>query len=190
LEAVVAGAEVPVEDGQIDGAAVGFEQRRLGVGGDAHLNVEAGPFEPLAERPSDGFLVIDDQDGFGHARLPGSSRVPTSESIAARRSQRQEFTTTLRSPAAGVESTETNSERCGIEHSKDIPYEGGYPKLADDLGNLRYDALAEFLELLAAKIDRDAGADAGRGRAQLAAELQAAAERIARAWRICKPFMP
>jgi hypothetical protein len=82
-----------------------------------------------------------------------------------------------------------SSGRRAIEHTNDIPYEGGYPKLADDLGNLRYDALADFLELLAAKIDRDAAADAGRGRQQLAAELKDAAEHIARAWRICKPFM-
>lgn len=76
-------------------------------------------------------------------------------------------------------------------------YTGSLAELAEDVGNLRYDALADFLRLLSAKVAQDAEKDAGRGRAQLAsalqgstAELTAAAEKIEKAWRIAKPFMP
>ncbi len=70
-------------------------------------------------------------------------------------------------------------------------------ELVEDIGNLRYDALAEFLRLLSAKVALDGAQDAGRGRAQLAsalqgsaAELTASADKIQKAWRIAKPFMP
>jgi hypothetical protein len=76
-----------------------------------------------------------------------------------------------------------------MQHANQVPYEGGPAKLAEDLGNLRYDALAAFLVLLAAKIDLDGDADLGRNRHQLATELKAAADHITQAWKICKPFM-
>jgi hypothetical protein len=75
-------------------------------------------------------------------------------------------------------------------------YPGGLDELAVDVGNLRYDALGEFLQLLAAKLEADAVADEGRGRRRLAAALRdgaagvaAAAESIHRAWRISAPHM-
>ena len=68
LQAVVAGAEVPVEDGQVDGVLVGQEQGRLGVGRRQDAAAQAGPLEPLAEGPADRLLVIHDQDGFRFAR--------------------------------------------------------------------------------------------------------------------------
>ena len=75
-------------------------------------------------------------------------------------------------------------------------YAGSLAALAEDIGNLRYDALAEFLTLLAAKIAQDGQKDAGRGRSQLAAvlhssaaELAASAEHIEKAWQVAKPFM-
>ena len=78
-----------------------------------------------------------------------------------------------------------------IEH-----YPGTLAELADDLGNLRYDALAQFLQLLAKKLERDAKADEKRGRPQLAGSLHDAAmhtndaaNSIEAAWQISEPFM-
>ncbi len=78
-----------------------------------------------------------------------------------------------------------------------VPYQGAHDQLAEDLGNLYYDALAEFLALFAAKIARDAEADRGRGRPKLAGELgacaehlDAAARHIQAAWDICQPHVP
>ncbi len=75
-------------------------------------------------------------------------------------------------------------------------YPGDLASLAEEVGSLKYDALAEFLRLLSAKIDGDAAKDQARGRVQLAAALRSAAGRIGsaevpveRAWKISKPFM-
>ncbi len=69
-------------------------------------------------------------------------------------------------------------------------------QLANDVADLRYDALAEFLTALADKLHRDSVADAQRSRHQLAASLQsasdstsAAAHEIQKAWGICERFM-
>jgi len=69
-------------------------------------------------------------------------------------------------------------------------------ELAGEVGNLRYDALAFFLRSLAAKLEADANADAGRGRPKLATTLRGgaagimmAAAEIERAWSICAPHM-
>lgn len=76
-----------------------------------------------------------------------------------------------------------------MKHDSKINYQGGLNQLAEDLGNLRYDALGEFLELLALKIEKDAGADEGRERYQLAKQLTYSAKHIKNAWEICEPFM-
>lgn len=75
-------------------------------------------------------------------------------------------------------------------------YAGTLPELADDLGNLRYDALTAFLQDLSAKLDRDGHADSEHGRNKLAASLHACATHLAEAaretetaWRIAAPFM-
>jgi len=75
-------------------------------------------------------------------------------------------------------------------------YSGSLRELAEDIGNLRYDALADFLHQLAAKLEADAARDQGRGRLKLAAALGASTESVAaaaahieRAWRICEPHM-
>ena len=65
LQAVVAGPEVPVEDGQVDGLLVGLEQGGLGVGGGQDPAAEVGAFEPFAEGAANRVLVVHDQDGFG-----------------------------------------------------------------------------------------------------------------------------
>ncbi len=71
-----------------------------------------------------------------------------------------------------------------------------WTQLAERLGDLRYDALAEFLLAMSEKMEKDADADLGRKRPKLATELytsaeelKAASEAIFRAWEICVPFM-
>lgn len=68
--------------------------------------------------------------------------------------------------------------------------------LAVKIGDLRYDSLALFLELLSKKIALDASKDGARGRSKLAESLNACSDKlagssedIARAWIICKPYM-
>jgi hypothetical protein len=69
-------------------------------------------------------------------------------------------------------------------------------KLAADLGDLRYDSLATFLEVLSAKLRQDATADARRGRPRLAGMLDKASlgvgeagEAVRLAWKLCEPYM-
>lgn len=69
--------------------------------------------------------------------------------------------------------------------------------LADLVGDLRYDALRDFLFHLGVKLEQDAAADKARGRKKLAAELAMAAvetkwasDSIQNAWAISQPFMP
>jgi hypothetical protein len=68
--------------------------------------------------------------------------------------------------------------------------------LADRLGNLRYDCLADYLLALAEKLRRDAEADRGCGRPVLADHLAAsswnlldAARAIRYAWDVCESHM-
>ena len=75
-------------------------------------------------------------------------------------------------------------------------YPGALIELAEEIGDLRYDALAAFLNALAEKLNADAGADARRSRPRLAAALRAASERVndaagevAKAWKIAAPHM-
>jgi hypothetical protein len=75
-------------------------------------------------------------------------------------------------------------------------YPGPLVQLAAEIADLRYDALAAFLQALAAKLGADADADAGRGRPKLAAALRgaavattSAAAEIQRAWSVSAPYM-
>jgi hypothetical protein len=72
-------------------------------------------------------------------------------------------------------------------HPTEIDDPGGLGRLAEDLGNLRYDVLESFLNLLAEEVRKDGHADAGRGRAQLAAALAHAADSIGQAWKTSEP---
>ena len=84
-----------------------------------------------------------------------------------------------------------------MEHRTRVErYPDTLSQLANDVADLRYDALAEFLVALAEKLHRDSVADARRSRYQLAAALQlasdstsVAAQEIQIAWGICEPFM-
>lgn len=74
-------------------------------------------------------------------------------------------------------------------HLNEIDYPGGFDKLTTDLGNLRYDALGDFLQKLSEKVKKDAKADESRERHQLSTQLKYAAKHIKNAWKICEPFM-
>ena len=84
-----------------------------------------------------------------------------------------------------------------MEHLKEIgEYNGTLGNLAEDIGDLRYDALAEFIGLLSVKIYKDALKDKLRKRSQLSgalfeisSQLEDAQEIIKDAWKICKPCM-
>ena len=69
-------------------------------------------------------------------------------------------------------------------------------KLAQEIGDLYYDSLADFLKELANKLKEDATADQNRGRKKLATNLfnasnhiEQASKEIDTAWNICKPYV-
>lgn len=84
-----------------------------------------------------------------------------------------------------------------MKHSAWIKkYEGNFEQLAEEIGDLRYDSLFEFLELLSKKIEQDSQKDKGRERTQLANSLQQAAtalrdsaKHVKTAWQISEPYM-
>lgn len=74
-------------------------------------------------------------------------------------------------------------------------YTGNLQELAAEIGDLKYNALSDFLHLLADKIEQDGKKDKARNRVKLAANLQqsadqlrAAKEAIDKAWVICEPY--
>ncbi len=82
------------------------------------------------------------------------------------------------------------------KHPIKIPYYKSLEKLADNIGNLRYDLLVKFLTYLAEKIYQDALKDKSRGRPKLSQTLNNSAkylrlsrDELKRAWRISKPYM-
>jgi len=75
-------------------------------------------------------------------------------------------------------------------------FEGTLKDLASKVGKMRYDRVEQFLEALAADIESQADADKERGRSQLSEVLYRTAENLrqgktdmAKAWKICKPYM-
>lgn len=75
-------------------------------------------------------------------------------------------------------------------------YDGNLKELANDIGNLRYDALGLFLTALSEKILDDAFKDRERGRIQLYnalnetyVSLNQSVDAMNKAWKICRPFM-
>ena len=82
-------------------------------------------------------------------------------------------------------------------HKSEIEnYSGSMEELAEEIGNLKYDSLSNFLELLANKIQKDGKLDAGRKRMKLSHNLYESADKIRESkafidesWVICKPFM-
>lgn len=83
-----------------------------------------------------------------------------------------------------------------MEHKTNLNYEGGMEKLIEDIGDLQYQSLQTFFELLSKKMFKDAKADNERNRPKLSISLHRAAvglEEVARdiknAWEICEPYM-
>lgn len=75
-------------------------------------------------------------------------------------------------------------------------YSGTMSELAEEIGNLKYNALAEFLHLLADKIEEDGDKDKSRNRIKLAVHLHNCSNKlresktaIDKAWIICEPFI-
>lgn len=83
------------------------------------------------------------------------------------------------------------------KHKKNVEkYDGDLKQLAEDIGDLHYDALQWFMLDLAVKLQKDAEADKKRGRKKLSKSLynaslkvSAAAMDIREAWYISKPYM-
>lgn len=83
-----------------------------------------------------------------------------------------------------------------MKHPIEIEKYGSFTDLAEDLGSLRYDALRDFLNHLAIKLQQDGSADCARGRKQLGRKLihasialEEVAELVHHAWVICEPRM-
>ena len=83
-----------------------------------------------------------------------------------------------------------------MEHKSDISYPGGFEQLVIDLGNLKYDSLQKFLDLLSVKIGEDSKADLERKRKRLSKTLRitsnllkVSALQIKEAWKISEPHM-
>lgn len=83
-----------------------------------------------------------------------------------------------------------------IHKSTVTNYAGSMEELAEDIGNLKYDALADFLNLLAQKIEKDGDKDKARNRVKLARNLHDCSSKlkeckisIDKAWEICEPYM-
>lgn len=81
-------------------------------------------------------------------------------------------------------------------HKTSLKYYPDLESLAEEIGDLRYDALEAFLHHLALKLKKDSEADAKRGRPQLAGNLmnasnylETSAIEIGRAWKICAPYL-
>ncbi len=82
------------------------------------------------------------------------------------------------------------------KHKDWLNLEVSRDELVTQLGDLKYDALAIFLEMLSKKLKNDSEADDGRGRQKLAGHLDMASRHIFeasleidKAWKICKPYM-
>lgn len=81
------------------------------------------------------------------------------------------------------------------KHAVTIPaYKGDLDELAVEIGRLRYDALARFLEKLALELARQSDGDQQRGRRQLAQKLiklsastHALSLETWKTWTLCKP---
>lgn len=83
-----------------------------------------------------------------------------------------------------------------MKHPTTIKYKGGLKKLAEDVCNLRYDALQDFFAFLQEKLKADSNKDKDAGKAQLADVLKRASDHvgvtgslIGDAWDISKPHM-
>lgn len=77
-----------------------------------------------------------------------------------------------------------------------VGFSGSLEELAQNVGAMRYDCVAEFLQLLAKNMNEQAAADQERNRPKLASKLELTAvalhhsyDAMNEAWRICAPYM-
>jgi hypothetical protein len=83
------------------------------------------------------------------------------------------------------------------KHKKSIEkYNGSLQELANDVGDLHYESLVEFLSLLEKKLYDDSLKDKKSGRVKLSNQLYQASSligissfKIEKAWEISKPYM-
>jgi hypothetical protein len=75
-------------------------------------------------------------------------------------------------------------------------YDGTLDDLAKDIGRMRYDSVADFLEYLAKDLQAQADYDKSKERPQLSGtmydivdKLLEAKKQMDKAWRICEPYM-
>jgi hypothetical protein len=84
-----------------------------------------------------------------------------------------------------------------MKHLKTVKkYDGTLKELARDIANLRYDALATFLEELSTALSEDSISDKKRKRKRLSyclsvasSDILCASYAIRNAWNICKKFI-
>lgn len=91
--------------------------------------------------------------------------------------------------------TQDSAPDCS-HHSKEVAGISDMKVLAEMIGDLHYESLAEFLAQLSNKLRLDALRDRVGGRVELSTQLRYASgdiynssQCINEAWQICKPFM-
>jgi hypothetical protein len=85
-----------------------------------------------------------------------------------------------------------------MKHTHTLKNHQGSPEqLAEEIGDLFYDSLADLLHLLSEKLQKDANADLARQRFKLGGHLkecslhlERASHEIQQAWQICEPHVP
>lgn len=68
-------------------------------------------------------------------------------------------------------------------------------ELVEEIGNLKYDSLSQFIDMLSNKIQNDGVKDESKGRIKLSKNLfqcsknlKESVKYIDRAWKICEPY--
>jgi hypothetical protein len=75
LQAIVTGAEVPIEHGQIDRRLIGVAEGTLGISRRQYAAFQPARLQPFLKCPADRFFIIHDQNRFTHD--PASFKVRT-----------------------------------------------------------------------------------------------------------------
>src|SRR5579875_699188 len=75
LQAIVAGPQVPVKNGEVDGMLIGLDQGGFGVCCRQDATIELGAVEPFAEGPAHRLFVFDNQDSFSRFTTGGHGRM-------------------------------------------------------------------------------------------------------------------
>lgn len=83
-----------------------------------------------------------------------------------------------------------------MKHKRRVEHYPDHKALAEEIGNLRYDALADLFHELKLKFTKDSNEDLKRKRPKLSGELLAISARMRnaqraaeKAWDVCEPYM-